>query len=54
MSVGNRRFTAPFLTPGTNMVRAELRGFRPHELKNVEVRLAQTVDVDPALTAFAC
>jgi hypothetical protein len=50
---GNGRFTAPFLTPGTYTVRAELQGFRPHELKNVEVRLAQTIDVDLALTVDA-
>ena len=53
VSDGNGRFTAPFLTPGTYTVRAELQGFRPHELKNVEVRLAQTVDVDLALTVDA-
>jgi outer membrane receptor protein involved in Fe transport len=46
----NGRFTAPFLTPGTYTVRAELQGFRPHELKTVEVRLGQTVDVSLALT----
>ena len=47
------QFTAPFLIPGTYTVRAELQGFRPHELKNVEVRLAQTVDVNLALTVDA-
>jgi hypothetical protein len=53
VSDGNGRFTAPFLTPGTYTVRAELQGFRAHELKNVEVRLAQTVDVNLALTVDA-
>ncbi len=53
VSDGNGRFTAPFLTPGSYTVRAELQGFRPHELKNVEVRLAQTIDVDLALTVDA-
>ena len=53
VSDGKGRFTAPFLTPGTYTVRAELQGFRPHELRNVEVRLAQTVDVDLALTVDA-
>ena len=53
VSDSSGRFTAPFLTPGTYTVRAELQGFRPHELKNVEVRLAQTVDMDLALTVDA-
>ena len=53
VSDGNGRFTAPSLTPGTYTVRAELQGFRSHELRNVEVRLAQTVDVDLALTVDA-
>ncbi len=53
VGAGNGRFTAPFLTPGTYTVRAEFQGFRPHELKNVDVRLAQTVDVDLALTVDA-
>ena len=53
VSDGSGRFTAPFLTPGTYTVRAELQGFTPHELKNVEVRLAQTVDMDLTLTVDA-
>jgi hypothetical protein len=47
------RFTAPFLTPGRYAIRAELQGFRPHELTNVEVRLGQTSDLELALTVDA-
>ena len=53
VSDGNGRFTAPFMTPGVYTVRAELQGFRPHELKNAGLRLAQTVDVELALTVDA-
>ena len=44
------RFTVPFLTPGTYAVRAELQGFKPHELLDVAVRLGQTTDVALTLT----
>jgi len=37
------RFIAPFLTPGTYAVHAELSGFRPIEQQNVQVRLGQRV-----------
>jgi acyl dehydratase len=40
------RFSAPFLTPGTYTVRAELSGFRPVEQRNVNVSLGQTLDLD--------
>ena len=39
------RFNAPFLTPGTYTVRAELQGFKAIEQKNVVVRLGQRVDL---------
>jgi hypothetical protein len=39
------RFNAPFLTPGTYTVRAELQGFKVVEQKNVVVRLGQRVDL---------
>src|ERR671911_2726994 len=44
------RFNVPFLTPGTYTVRAELQGFKLHELQDVEVRLGQTTDVVLTLT----
>jgi hypothetical protein len=39
------RFSAPFLTPGVYMVRAELSGFRPVEQRNITVALGGTVDL---------
>ena len=39
------RFNAPFLTPGTYTVRAELQGFKATEQKDVVVRLGQRVDL---------
>jgi len=39
------RFFAPFLTPGTYEVRAELSGFKPVEQRNVEVRLGQRAEL---------
>jgi hypothetical protein len=39
------RFQAPFLTPGTYTVRAELTGFRPIVRENITVSLNQTVDL---------
>src|SRR3982750_1953597 len=39
------RFFAPFLTPGTYVVRAELSGFKPVEQRNVEVRLGQRAEL---------
>ena len=44
------RFFAPFLTPGTYTVRAELQGFRAAEQKNVEVRLGQRAELNLKLT----
>jgi hypothetical protein len=40
------RFFAPFLTPGTYNVRAELMGFSPVEQKNVKVSLGQRVELN--------
>jgi outer membrane receptor protein involved in Fe transport len=42
-------FSARFLTPGTYTVRAELKGFKPAERKNVELTLARPVDVQMKL-----
>lgn len=39
------RFFAPFLTPGTYTIRAELQGFKAVERRNVEVRLGQRVEL---------
>ena len=39
------RFTIPFLTPGTYVVRAELQGFKSVEEKDVNVSLGQTTEV---------
>ncbi len=39
------RFFAPYLTPGTYTVRAELQGFQPTEQRNIELRLGQRLDV---------
>jgi hypothetical protein len=44
------RFFAPFLTPGTYLVRAELQGFRSAEQRNVEVRLGQRAELSLKLT----
>jgi len=44
------RFFAPFLTPGTYVVRAELQGFRAAEQRNVEVRLGQRAELNLKLT----
>ena len=44
------RFFAPFLTPGTYVVRAELQGFRSAEQRNVEVRLGQRAELNLKLT----
>jgi hypothetical protein len=38
-------FNAPYLTPGTYTVRAELQGFKSVEQKNVAVNLGQTVSL---------
>src|SRR3954447_9854737 len=40
------RFFAPFLTPGTYTVHAELQGFRAAEQRNVEVRLGQRAELN--------
>jgi hypothetical protein len=39
------RFSVPFLTPGSFVVRAELEGFAPVTRAGVEVRLGQTVEI---------
>lgn len=39
------RFNAPFLTPGTYSVRAELTGFKAVDISGVSVSLGQTTDV---------
>jgi outer membrane receptor protein involved in Fe transport len=39
------RFYAPFLTPGSYTVRAEIQGFKPVERRNVEVRLGQRAEL---------
>jgi outer membrane receptor protein involved in Fe transport len=39
------RFNAPFLTPGTYSVRAELSGFKAVDITGVSVQLGQTTDV---------
>ncbi len=39
-------FSAPFLTPGTYTVRAELQGFKATETRNVNVSLGQTTTVN--------
>lgn len=39
-------FSAPFLTPGTYAVRAELQGFKAAETRNVNVSLGQTTAVN--------
>jgi outer membrane receptor protein involved in Fe transport len=39
------RFNAPFLTPGTYTVRAELTGFKAVDITGVSVQLGQTTDV---------
>src|SRR4051812_12356056 len=39
------RFIAPFLTPGTYTLRAELQGFKPVEQPNVQVRLGQRAEL---------
>src|SRR5688500_4708957 len=39
------RFNAPFLTPGTYSVRAELTGFKAVDITGVSVQLGQTTDV---------
>jgi outer membrane receptor protein involved in Fe transport len=44
------RFFAPFLTPGTYTVRAELQGFRAAEQRNVEVRLGQRAELNLKMT----
>src|SRR3954454_7333447 len=44
------RFFAPFLTPGTYTVRAEMQGFRAAEQKNVEVRLGQRAELNLKMT----
>jgi hypothetical protein len=47
------RFLAPFLTPGSYTVRAELSGFRPLEQQNVQVRLGQQASLSLTLTVGA-
>ncbi|RPH79545.1 MAG: TonB-dependent receptor, partial [Candidatus Rokuibacteriota bacterium] len=44
------RYFAPFLTPGTYTVRAELQGFTPAERRNVNVSLGQRVDLPITMT----
>ena len=39
------RFEAPFLTPGSYSIRAELQGFKVIEQKEIAVGLGQTVDL---------
>ena len=39
------RFNAPFLTPGSYGIRAELQGFKATDIKAVSVQLGQTTDV---------
>lgn len=39
------RFAFPYVTPGTYSIRVELQGFNAVERKNIEVSLAQTVDL---------
>ncbi|HJU41272.1 MAG TPA: TonB-dependent receptor [Vicinamibacterales bacterium] len=39
------RFNAPFLTPGTYSVRAELTGFKAVDITGISVQLGQTTDV---------
>jgi outer membrane receptor protein involved in Fe transport len=39
------RFQAPFLTPGTYDVRAELQGFKAVDVRSVNVSLGQTTDI---------
>ena len=45
VSDADGRFQAPFLTPGTYDVRAELQGFKAVEIKSVSVSLGQTTDL---------
>ena len=42
---GDGRFNAPFLTPGTYAVRAELSGFKAVDITGLSVSLGQTTDV---------
>ena len=44
------RYFAPFLTPGTYTVRAELQGFKPVEQRNVDVRLGQRLELNLTMT----
>jgi hypothetical protein len=46
---GEGRYIAPFLTPGTYTVRAELQGFKASEQANVVVALAQRREVNVRL-----
>ncbi len=39
------RFNAPFLTPGSYGIRAELQGFKATDIKAISVQLGQTTDV---------
>ena len=39
------RFFAPYLTPGTYTIKAELQGFQATEQRNIELRLGQRLDV---------
>src|SRR5215211_2157284 len=39
------RFNAPFLTPGSYGIRAELQGFKATDIKALSVQLGQTTDV---------
>src|SRR5262245_4366569 len=45
VSESTGRFNVPFLIPGMYSVRSELQGFKPIERQNVNVGLAQTVDL---------
>jgi Carboxypeptidase regulatory-like domain/TonB dependent receptor-like, beta-barrel len=47
------RFTVPFLTPGTYVLRAELQGFKALERNGVQVRLGQTIDLPLTLEVGA-
>jgi len=50
MTDAEGRYFAPFLTPGTYTVRAELQGFTPAERRNVPVSLGQRVEVPLSIT----
>jgi len=43
---GDGRFSSPFLTPGTYMVRAELQGFKAAEARNIVISLDTTTTIN--------